>query len=232
MLRRLLLNAFAVLATVTVSGSGAAVQEEQKFYDDFTADALSPVFRVLNPDRTRMALTRDDFLVIAIHERGKNVVQYNGDLPEDYIVTVRIDQPPVFETQAFEIFIGELENNVRVGFYLQEGCPGFSTCHQRELVTRGPYFYTNKTLKSEIAKPVETEIQELQGEPIYLKFEKRGVEFEGFFSADAVEWTSVGTQILINPSAKIHLHAYSWDITKAAESPVRIDSFGIAEYLE
>lgn len=231
MLRRLLLNAFAALATVTVSGSGAAAQEERNFYDDFTADALSPVFRVLNPDRTRMALTRDDFLVIAIHERGKNLVQYNGDLPEDYIVTVRIDQPPVFKTQIFEIVIGELENNVHVGLYLIDGCPTDHYC-ANPTTLRGPYFYTNKRTDGENAPAIQTEVQELRGQPVYLRFQKRGVEFEGFFSADAVEWTSLGTQVLIDPSARIHLHAYSWDVTQAAESPVRIDSFEIAEHLE
>jgi hypothetical protein len=211
------------LATTAVllAPSVAGAQEEVNFFDEFQGSSLNPVFRVLNPDRRRMALTQGEFLLIVIDETGKNVIEYSGELPEDYSVTVRVDEPPRYAKQAFEIFVGPLESSVRAGAYLNVDC---SNCP-----LRGPYFFSTKYLDGEQAPSVQYEDTALRGEPFYLRLDKRGVEFEGFLSSDGVKWTSLGRQVLIDPTAKVHFHAHAWE--DAPETPVKIDSFEITEIL-
>lgn len=208
-------HACAGLIATALSALVAAAQSERNFYDDFQGTALNPAFRVLNPDRQRMALTRGEYLLLVTHPETKNIIQYTAALPEDYAVTVRIAQPPENPQQSAQILVGDTTNNVRVGMYIDEW--------------QHLFFGTAKTLDGENAGALDQKDDSLRGEPVYLRFVKVGVEYEGHVSADGVKWTSLGKQVLIDPGAPVSLQVYSWG--DGAESPVNLDSFEITEIL-
>lgn len=193
--------------------STVTAQENPSFFDDFQGTQLNPAFRVLNPDKQRMALTQGEFLLLVTHQDKKNVIGYTSALPENYEVTIRLDEPPKHKEQAAQIRIGSAANNVRVGIYLND----YSYF----------YLYTNKTLDSENSKAIQVRDDSLIGEPLYLRFTKIDVEFEGAFSLDGVQWKTLGKQVLIDPSAKVNFEVYGWG--EAPESPIKIDSFEVRE---
>ncbi|NOD33512.1 MULTISPECIES: hypothetical protein [unclassified Ruegeria] len=198
---------------ICLSSPVGMAQEKREFFDDFQGQTLSPAFRVLNPDRQRMALTQDEFLLLVAHKDKKNVIEYNGLLPENYVVTIRLAGTPSERQQGVQIRIGDASNNVRVGVYVD---------YYKSL-----YQFTNKTLDNEDAKEISIRDDGLLGEPLYLKFTKTDVEFEGASSPDGVQWSSLGKQVLIDPSAKVNFEVYGWG--DAPESPIKIDSFEIVD---
>ncbi len=195
--------------------SAASAQEDLNFYEEFQGTSLNPAFRVLNPDPQRMAMVHGEQVLLVTSKETKNIIQYEKPLPENYAVTVRIAQPPQNPEQWAHIQVGSGTSNVRVGMYVD----GWKDL----------YFSTNKTLDGEEVSVLREKNSELLGKPVYLRLTKIGVEFEGGMSADGVQWTSLGKQVLIDPNAKISFAAGGWG--DAAESPVNFDSFEIAEVL-
>jgi hypothetical protein len=131
----------------------------------------------------------------------------------NYEVTIRLSDPPALREQGAQIRIGSVTNHVRVGAYLDYN----SHLH----------LHTNKTLDSEDSKPITIIDDSLIGEPLYLRFTKIEVEFEGAFSLDGVQWKTLGKQVLIDPSTKVYFEVSGWG--EAPESPVKIDSFEVRE---
>jgi len=210
-----MIRAACLIAACALAAASSHAQQERNFYDDFQGSSLNPAFRVLNPDRNRMALTQGEYLLLVTHHETKNVIEYNGTLPENYADTVRIAQPPQHREQWAQIRVGSGNSNVRVGMHVDQ--------------FRYLYFSTRKTLDGEAANAISERRDALLGEPVYLRFIKIGVEFEGQFSTNGVQWTSVGKQVLIDPTAKISIRVRGWG--DSAESPVKLDSFEIVEIL-
>ncbi len=198
---------------VGVPLSTAIAQENLSFFDDFQGTQLNPAFRVLNPDKQRMALTQGEFLLLVTHQDRKNVIEYTSALPENYEVTIRLFEPPTHREQAAQLRIGSDANNVRVGAYQTQAS--------------NLYLYTDKTLDGVDSNSIQNKDNSLVGEPLYLRFSKIDVEFEGAFSLDGLQWKTLGKQVLIDPNAKVYLEVSGWG--EAPESPIKIDSFEVRE---
>lgn len=216
-----LMSLIAILAFAGLAALPADAQEDRNFYDDFQGTSLNPSFRILNPDKQRMALTQGEYLLLVPHIEKKNILEFNGNLPEDYAVTIRIAEPPQHFSQVVRLRVGNLNTYVAAGTYIGALCP---TCG-----IEGPYFYLGKQLDGEQTESIDVRRDELRGKPAYLRLEKNGVEFGAAFSPDGARWESIGKQVLIDPSAKVNLDIYSW--APAPETPIKIDSFEITEIL-
>lgn len=218
-MKTILRTSIAGTALLFATHTSAVGQEELSFYDEFQGSSLNPAFRVLNPDRRRMALSGGEYLLLVPHKDRKNMLEYVGELPESYSATMRVQEPPNYHSQYVKLRAGDLQNNVYTSaFFCIDGC------------LDGMNFNTNQVLEGEEGQPIIEYSAELTGNPFYLRLVRKGVEYEGFYSADGARWSSVGKRVLINPSAGLFIEVAAW--AGAPETPIKIDSFELTEILD
>ena len=212
--------------------NSASSQEDLSYVDEFKGSSLSPAFQIVNQDSARFHLGSDTLWIVT-HERFKNVVTYADNIPENFDVTVRVEEPMLHANQIVLMRIGTPENNVRIGAYLgfeATAGPSVPTLGLRnssrgrgEAVT----FYARKTLQGEDSAQLDYDFEGLKGKPFYLRILKNGVEFETLFSHNGTQWGSLGKQVMIDAPTEISFEAYNTD--NAPETPVKFDYFSIKD---
>lgn len=195
----------------------AAAQETRNFRDEFTGTQLDPAYRVLNPDRKRMALTGDG-LVLVTHAEMKNVIEFPGPFPDAFVTTIRVLTPPDADGQMIALRIGDDADNVRIGLYV-DCCPADA------LVA-----FSLTTVDSENSQRIERDEYELFRKPVYLRIERRGPLYRTAYSGDGSRWTELGEHLLTAAPAAIYMVASNFG--NAPEKPVAIDSFEVRELLD
>ena len=218
-----------VAAVCFLTGFGAA-GADLSFRDDFVGATLNPAFRILNVDKDRYALTEDDYLLLLTHSDTKNTLQYVKELPEDFSVTIRVEEPPLYKDQVFRVRIGELDRNVRLSMFVS--ADGRRQSSAVSLI-RDPAeqdgsvgFMSVKTIDSEHTDSI-TAAADLRGKPFYLRVTKRGVEYDMAYSENGSRWASVGKQVMINMKPVIFFETFN--ASTAPESPVKIDAFEVID---
>jgi hypothetical protein len=206
------LSASFIFATLVAATAASPEQSPLNFRDDFTGTSLRPEWTVQAPDPDRMALTDGDYVMIITNPAGSNKLIYEGELPKNYEIAIKLIAElnrNEYSVNVAYLGIQRRENNVAV--YVQgDGRVRLS-----------------KTLKGEVST-LESEELNLPRE-IYLKLAKRGEEYEGFYSFDNSQWTSIGKQFLINLDGKPIVGGYNWNQNGrvVADTGIRVDYFEI-----
>ena len=213
-----LVNLFSL---IIVSTPGTAQQESDVvFRDDFVGTSLNPRWQLIAPDEDRWTFVDGDYLLIVSSKAGKNVMQFNGELPDDYEITVKAQTPPQHDDQVIRLILKkDNENNIRVGYH--------SGSEYR--VSSTEVFFI-KTLRGENSR-IDKVVKKLsKNEQLYLKLSKRGVEYTGAYSTDGSTWIEIGTHIFLNLDGKPAFETYNLpNGEKPPESGIRFDYFEIRQ---
>lgn len=218
--------------SIIICAHSTLAQEDLSFVDDFKGASLSPAFRIVNPDKERFALVNNDYLMLLSHERFQNVVTYTDELPDNFEVTLRVQDPMLHPNQIVLLRFGDSDDNVRIGAYLgfeqsRRSTPTLLLSPGGGSREDGVTFYSNKTLRGNNSEQVDFDFEGLKGRPFYLRIVKSGVEFEMMFSHNGTQWGSLGTQVILNAPQMISFEAYNAD--NAPETGVKFDFFEIKD---
>lgn len=222
----------AAVAAIFIGTSDIALsQEDLSYVDEFKGSSLSPAFQVINEDSARFHIGSDTLWIVT-HERFKNVVTYADKIPENFDVTVRVEEPMLHANQIVLMRIGTPENNVRIGAYLgfqapTQGVPMLTLGNSNRGRGATVTFYAKKTLQGEDSAQLDFDFEGLKGKPFYLRVSKNGVEFETLFSHNGTQWGSLGKQVMIDVPTEISFEAYNTD--SAPETPVKFDYFSLKD---
>jgi hypothetical protein len=210
------LISFLVLACI-VPISVAQQQSNIVFRDDFTGKSLNPKWRLITPDKDRWTLIDGEYFMAVTTKPGSNGMQFTGDLPQDYEVTIKVETPPQYPGQGVYLDLARgAENNVSVGYYVY---PYAGSAASK--------IFFNKTLKGKESQ-IEKVDNSIKDKPLYLKLRKHGVEYTGAYSTNGSTWINVGTHVFLNLEGKLVFGGYNWQ--NAPESGIRFDYVEITRF--
>jgi hypothetical protein len=196
-----------------------------EFRDDFIGKSLNPKWQIIAPDKDRWTLIDNQYLMIVTAKKGMNAMQFNGVLPDNYEVILKIQTPPQNDNQIVSLSLSRDDsNNVRIAYYPEVRDLGAHAASRPEV-------NFSKTLKG-VYSPIPKSITKLSQEmPLYLKLSKHGVEYSGAYSTDASRWTNIGSHVFIDLNGKPTFEAYNWPTTwsNPPESGIRFDYFELKE---
>ena len=212
----------ACIAAVGVATSQQA--PDLDFRDDFTGTTLNPRWKLLKADDDRWTLVDGDYFMSVTTHEGTNVMEYTGDLPNDYEVIVKVQTPPQQHNQVVRLSLWkDDENLVEVGYYSSyHGCVG---CRNVDTEV-----YLQKVLRGEQSNIYKSVSRHAEDAPLFLKLSKTGVEYTGAYSSDGTAWLEVGSHVLLSPEVKPHFDAYNYyGHGTPPESGIRFDFFEIKQ---
>ena len=185
-------------------GTAATAQEATPahfyFREDFTGEAISPELEILNRDPERMALVEGEHLLVVTHREIRNVVSYDGPLPENFSVVVRFEDAPPRNYQYVGVDVGEEGRAVSILF-------GGDYCHfVKELGEEKSRYESYASLSA----------------PIYLTLVKSGIKISGSCSNSPTGSEPIGEHVVIGLTGPVRVRAYNSE-ANAPESPIRID---------
>jgi hypothetical protein len=197
--------------------SSAQQQSNVIFRDDFIGKTLNPKWQIVGPDKDRWTLVENEYFLIVTAKKGANVLQFKGELPDDYEIIVKVQTPPQYEHQVVRLLsVRDDANNVRISY--------------QNLKIR--FYKTLRGETSEISRDIGKLSQDAQ---LYLKLIKRGFEYTGAYGTDGSTWFNIGTHIFFNLDGKLAIEAYNAPPTMLSlsgstspiESGIRFDYFEI-----
>ena len=203
-----------LLINLAVPTGDVNAAESVIFRDDFMGKALSPEWNISAKDPNRMALVDNEYLLLVTYGPGasaKNRMIYNGDLPENYEIILKITATPERHFQGVSLgILQDDKNNLANYFFINN------------IYVANVYF--GKNLKGEWSEYKSSELP--KGKPLFLKLTKKGIEYTGAYSPDGASWSEVGTHVFLNLKGKPYFIVYNSE-RKVPESGIRIDYFEI-----
>jgi hypothetical protein len=180
---------------------------------------LNPKWKIISPDKNRWTLADNEYFLIITAKKGTNVLQFNGELPTDYEVIVKVHTPPQYNGQVVRLLLLKDDgNDVHIGYYaLLQGRSEY----------RDSEVYFAKTLRGE-SSPIYKKVDRLsQDARLYLKLIKRGIDYTGAYSTDGLTWFHIGTHVFLDLDGKPAIEAYNSPVhiysEKPPESGIRFD---------
>ena len=197
------------------STTAATAQDKLYIREDFTSETLVPELKIVNRDENRMAFVDGEYLMIVMHPSDRNVVTYEGTLPENFSATVKfMDIPAKDNDQGVQILVGDSERGIGVYAHRWSGQNYDFVCT------------FDKYLDGERSS-FKRERAVSDPPPLYLRIERRGIELLGYCS-DIPSWDQpLGPHVVIGDLNDIEVKARIWG--EAPESPIRIDYIEIEE---
>jgi hypothetical protein len=221
--RYILIAYLIFIGVITVSS--AQQQSNVVFRDDFVGKSLNPDWEIMEPDKDRWTFMDNQFLTIVTAKKGTNAMQFNGALPDNYEVMLKIQTPPQYGNQIVSLSLSRDDSNqVSIEYY-----PKFDSNPRFAI---NPEVNFSKTLRG-VFSPIPKEIKKLsQDMPLYLKLSKHGNEYIGAYSTDGSRWINIGNHIFIDLNGKPTFEAYNWPTiwSKPPESGIRFDYFEIKRF--
>lgn len=211
-------NLFVVLISsflFLLPNIAASVDAQNKnFRDDFTGQTIRPEWKIFAEDKDRYAFIGGDYLLLVTKSPRVNIFAYNTDrLPENFEVTIKLEEAPTDHGQSFVLELWQNEkNNLRLGVHVKY---------------RWWFLVYEKNLRGENSR-YEKQIEIPQNHSLQLKINKQSVEYIGTYSINQSTWQEIGSHVFLNLNAKPGFAAYNRENT-APESPVKIDFFEIKE---
>lgn len=193
----------------------AGAEDNIVFRDDFVGKSLRPEWEIKAKDSNRMTLVDNEYLLLVTYgprNSAKNRMIYRGELPENYEITLKIETTPELAFQGTSLGLAaDSKNHLVLSYYINN------------ITIANSYF--GKNLIGEWSE-YKNDNQIPRGKSLFLKIEKKGIEYTGFFSLDGASWTKVGTHVFLNLKGNPEFLAYNTK-KKIPESGIRIDYFEI-----
>jgi hypothetical protein len=198
-------------------GPSAEVRAEEDviFRDDFMGKALRPEWEVRAKDPNRMALIDNEYLLLVTYgpdSSAKNRMVYKGDLPESYEITLKIEATPELRYQGVSLGITQDGKNYLVNYYFINNITVARAYFGKNLMGEWSEYKNNTDLP--------------RGKLLFLKLEKKGIEYTGYYSPDGASWSKIGTHVFINLKGRPYFIVYNTK-KKVPETGIRIDYFEI-----
>lgn len=201
------------------SSENAAEPQSKNFRDDFTGQKKRPEWRINLEDKDRYTFIDNEYLLLVTKKPFVNQFIYDTtDLPENYEITIKVNEIPKEEYQGFNLSLHQdNKNNLKLYMHLyllDNWRVGFQKTlrdKKSQYKTRGKHIANTPNFSS-----------------LMLRIRKKGIEYTGFYSIGGDAWEEVGKHVFLNLKGKPSFVPYNWS-DDAPESPVKVDYFEIKE---
>lgn len=185
------------------------------FRDDFQGKSLRPEWEIMVKDPNRMALIDNEYLLLVSYgpwSGAKNRMIYKGELPDNYEITLKIEATPELNFQGVDLGI------------TQDGKNFLGTYYYIDNISRAQVYFGKKLMGEGSEYKNDTQLP--RGKPLFLKLEKKGIEYAAYYSPDGASWSKVGTHVFLNLKGRPYFVVYNY-YKKVPETGIRIDYFEI-----
>lgn len=205
--------------------------KEVLFDDTFTRDDLGDQYEVMKPDPNRLLISDGKLMIVATDPVNNQVML--GQVPTgDFVATVAVTMQLSKNNHVGMVYRIDGKNHLHIGVagtswdgipWIDRGCCGYGGDR------RQPYF--TKVIEAQenaiIQKISQLGDRELKGyaerpENWYLQLQRNGSKYTGRISTDGINWTSLGTHVIVQKHGRLGFRAGSGG---GIENPAEFDNF-------